>query len=146
MAAQFSLLGILALAPTSTLWSLPESASAAATVGRLIGGVVILVGAARLDLAASVHPAPTVTARLQTTGAYRYARHPIYTGVLILATALVVGGRSFLHIAAWTALVLVLNLKARFEERLLAQRFPDYPWYAARTGRFLPIPIRSKRE
>lgn len=136
--AQLALLGILVLAPTGTAWALPGWARAAGSIGRIVGAAAIVVGAVGLGRGASVHPAPTAEAVLRTNGAYRFARHPIYTGVLVLGAAMVVTGRSVVHLAAWVALLAVLTVKARFEEGLLAARFPGYPAYASRTGRFLP--------
>jgi protein-S-isoprenylcysteine O-methyltransferase Ste14 len=141
VSAQFALLAVLVLAPTGTAWALPPAVEALGTAGRVVGAAAILIGAAQLGLAASVHPAPTNTATLRTDGAYRLVRHPIYTGVLVLGAALALTGRSLLHLAAWAALLGVLVVKARFEERLLAARFPDYEDYARRTGRFLPRPF-----
>jgi protein-S-isoprenylcysteine O-methyltransferase Ste14 len=69
---------------------------------------------------------------------YRYVRHPIYTGVLVLAAGIAVRGGSVLHLIAWTMLVAVIAAKARLEERLLVQRFPDYAAYMAATNRFVP--------
>lgn len=43
---------------------------------------------------------------------------------------------------AWLALLGVLLLKTRLEERALAARFPDYRRYAAATPRLVPNPIR----
>lgn len=136
--AQFALLAVLVLAPTGTSWTLPPALRAVGTAGRLLGAIAILVGAAQLGLAASIHPAPTAVATLRTAGPYRWVRHPIYMGVLVLGAALALTGRSPLHVAAWVALWGVLTVKARFEEGLLRVRFPEYGDYARRTGRFLP--------
>ncbi len=138
VSAQFGLLAILVLVPAGSMWPLPPALRAIGTAGRVLGAVAIVVGALRLGPAASVHPAPTAGATLRTDGPYRYVRHPIYTGVLVLAAALVVTGRSPVHVAAWVALLGVFTVKARFEERLLRARFPDYAEYARRTGRFVP--------
>jgi len=35
-------------------------------------------------------------------------------------------------------LVVLLNFKARFEERLLLAKFPEYAAYAAKVGRLFP--------
>lgn len=144
VSAQFALLAVLAFAPTGTAWSLPDAARSLGTVGRVAGAVAIVIGALRLGVAASVHPAPTTKAVLRTDGAYLYARHPIYTGVLLLGAAMALTGRSLLHVAAWAALLGVLTIKSRFEERLLSERFPDYGIYASRTRRFLPLPTRRR--
>jgi protein-S-isoprenylcysteine O-methyltransferase Ste14 len=138
VATQLALLGILALAPTGTAWPLPDVVRMLGTIGRIVGAAAIVIGGLRLGLAASVHPAPTAAATLRTDGPYRYVRHPIYTGVLTLGAALGLAGRSPIHVAAWVSLLGVLTVKARFEERLLTDRFGGYPAYAARTGRFLP--------
>jgi protein-S-isoprenylcysteine O-methyltransferase Ste14 len=140
VSAQFALLGILVVAPTGTAWALPDAARALGVLGRIVGVAAIVLGGFRLGVGASVHPAPTTKAVLRTTGPYRWTRHPIYTGVLVFGAALALTGRSILHVAAWAALLGVLTTKARFEERLLAERFPDYPAYARRTRRFLPFP------
>jgi len=136
--AQLALLGVLVVAPAGTAWALPAPLRWVGALGRVAGAAAIVVGALGLGRAASVHPAPTAGAVLRTAGAYRWVRHPIYTGVLVFAGAMALTGRSVLHLAAWAALLALLSVKARFEERLLAQRFPDFPTYAAHTGRFLP--------
>ena len=77
---------------------------------------------------------------LVTAGLYRYSRHPIYTGVLMLAAAagLSVGteraGLGFLII------LLGVLLKLRDEERLLFDHFPrQYEDYRRRTKRLVPF-------
>ena len=77
---------------------------------------------------------------LITRGLYRYVRHPIYTGILlmILGTALFVGtpsaGIGFLII------VLALWFKLRAEEELLTDHFPrEYPAYRNRTKALIPF-------
>lgn len=138
VAAQLGLLALLVLAPTGKAWPLPPVVQAVGTVGRVLGGVAIVVGSLRLGRAASVHPEPTGRAALRTDGPYRFVRHPIYTGVLVLGAALALTGRSPLHVVAWAALLAVISVKARFEERLLTERFDGYAEYARRTGRFVP--------
>lgn len=142
--AQFVLLGVLVAAPTGSAWSLPGPVRTLGTIGQIAGAAAIVLGVVRLGVAASVHPAPTTNAVLRTDGAYCYARHPICTGVLILGAAMALTGRSLLHLAAWAVLLGVLTVKARFEERLLTERFAGYPAYAAGTGRFLPLPTRRR--
>lgn len=143
VASQFALLTVLVFAPTGTAWPLPPALQAIGTAGRVVGALAIVVGAARLGRGASIHPAPTPGATLRTDGPYRFVRHPIYTGVLVFGAALALTGRSLLHLVAWATLVAVLTVKARFEERLLAARFPGYAGYARATGRFVPRPSSS---
>ena len=76
---------------------------------------------------------------LITTGLYRYVRHPIYTGILlmILGTAVFVGTPS----AGIGFLIIILGIwfKLRAEEELLTEHFPrKYPAYKKRTKALIP--------
>jgi len=93
----------------------------------------------------SVLPEPRASARLVTTGPYAHVRHPMYVAVLVGALGLAAGWNSVAHWIAWIALAVVLDRKARREERLLAERFSGYAAYMARTPRFVPRPGRRAR-
>jgi protein-S-isoprenylcysteine O-methyltransferase Ste14 len=76
------------------------------------------------------------------TGPYRFARHPIYTGILLLClgTAMARGrlqcGVGFLFLCAgfW--------IKIKQEESLLLRHFPDtYPSYLSRVKALVPFVI-----
>lgn len=72
-------------------------------------------------------------------GPYRWARHPIYTGTLLLGigTALVVGMVS--SVVAVIFLGGSLLLRVRDEEKVMLQQFPeDYPRYQRRTRLLIP--------
>lgn len=143
--AQAGLLLLLAVAPNGSSWPVPGPVQLAGTVLRWVGGAAILVGAVRLGAGVSVHPAPTASAELRTSGPYRFVRHPIYTGVLLLAGGIAVTAASPVALVVSAALVAVLSVKVRFEERLLARRFPGYDAYARSTPRFLPRPALRRR-
>ncbi|MEZ6131550.1 MAG: isoprenylcysteine carboxylmethyltransferase family protein [Planctomycetaceae bacterium] len=87
----------------------------------------------------SVMPQARDDAELKTSGPYRYVRHPMYSGLLLFCCGLVFTPWHWWKLAAFVGLVLVLALKSRIEERLLAQRFPAYPDYARTTKRFVPF-------
>jgi len=145
VAGQFGLLAALVLAPTGDDWDVPSWLRTIGTAGRIAGAAAIVLGAIQLGTSLSAHPAPPRDATLRTTGAYRYARHPIYTGVLVLAAAIAATAGSVLHAVLWAVLLALLTVKARFEERLLRQRFPGYPAYRASTRRFLPLPTSATK-
>jgi protein-S-isoprenylcysteine O-methyltransferase Ste14 len=75
---------------------------------------------------------------LVTTGPYRFVRHPIYLGGLLITL-----GEVWLR---WSPLVLVLNLlfvaaqivRLRYEDEVLDRAFPDYREYRARTSALIP--------
>jgi protein-S-isoprenylcysteine O-methyltransferase Ste14 len=140
VAAQFTLLGVLVLGPSGGIWRAAGWLPGLAQVLRVAGAMTIAVGALALGRGASVHPAPTSAAVLRTGGLYRFVRHPIYSGVLLLAAGITATNGGAGAVGAFLALILVLNTKARLEERLLRERFPGYADYARRTPRVVPFP------
>ncbi len=77
---------------------------------------------------------------LITRGPYQYVRHPIYTGILLMAlgTAAAFGTWS----APWGFLIILVGilLKLRSEEQLLSRHFTkEYPEYKKRTKTLIPF-------
>jgi protein-S-isoprenylcysteine O-methyltransferase Ste14 len=106
----------------------------------LIGGgiAVTILAIIHLNFNISIFPTPKKEGVLIQGGIYKYIRHPIYTGVLMLAF-----GWSFLYASGYQFLLtLILTglfyLKSRYEEEKLLARFPDYAQYKNQTGMFLP--------
>jgi len=56
----------------------------------------------------------------------------------LFAASQVLGSRSVPVVVAGIALLVLINVKARWEERRLCDRFSDYPDYARHTPRFVP--------
>jgi protein-S-isoprenylcysteine O-methyltransferase Ste14 len=73
-------------------------------------------------------------------GPYRFVRHPIYTGILMMffATALAQG-----HMSGFAATLLMFAsfwIKLRDEERLMLRQFPErYAAYQRRAKRIIPF-------
>ena len=136
MSGQFALLAVLLTAAWdgATARGLQVSGGLA-----VVAGLAIMVAASRrLGRELRTHPAPSSTAVLRVDGAYRFVRHPIYAGLLLMAAGLAAVAGAILAAVAFAALLALLSLKARFEERLLEDRFPGYRDYARRTPRFVP--------
>ena len=138
VAGQFLLLALIVFLPGGTAWALPTWAVRTLDVLALAGLVLVVVGALGLGRGLTAMPLPNEHARLRTGGLYRWVRHPIYSGLLLFALCRTVVSGSLHTAAAFALLAILLTAKARWEESRLVERFPDYPDYASRTGRFVP--------
>ncbi len=85
-----------------------------------------------------IRPAIKEGAILVTHGPYRYIRHPMYASILLAGLGLLLITFSWLRLAAFFVLWLVLYLKLRIEEELLARHFSDYTSYQKRSRMFFP--------
>lgn len=135
---QFGVLAALLVLPAGDLWERSLITGAVSGVLIILGVIVALAAGRRLGRSLTPLPIPRAEGQLVTTGVFRYIRHPIYSGLLVIGAGLTVWGGSWVHILALGLLWLVLNTKAHFEEKLLSERYPDYSAYRAVTGRFVP--------
>jgi protein-S-isoprenylcysteine O-methyltransferase Ste14 len=66
-------------------------------------------------------------------GPYRFVRHPIYSGVLLMLFGTMLLSGTIAGVIVVVITVAALSVKARREERLLTKHFPDsYPRYRER--------------
>jgi len=99
----------------------------------LVSAIIALACALQLKSNLSAFPDPR-TRRLATGGIYRWERHPMYAGLLLLALGWVVWTGSLPALAAMVPLAWFLRRKAALEEKLLGKIYPEHARYAARTG------------
>jgi len=76
--------------------------------------------------------------KLVTGGPYAWARHPLYTVEMIT-----IAGTALQFQAPWSwavaaVVVVLLWIRSHYEEQVLAESFPEYSEYRARTKRFIP--------
>jgi len=77
--------------------------------------------------------------QLIRSGPYAIVRHPIYTGLIIMALGTVLDEGTAVGLPLVGALSLVLWIKSRREEELMAASFPvDYPDYRRHVRAFIP--------
>ena len=138
VAGQFVLIGILVVLPTRHDWPVSTALTVACGAATVVGLAVMVIGASGLGRGLTATPLPNAHAQLRTGGLYRYARHPIYSGLLLTMASITVASGSWLRLLTLGVLVLLLTAKARWEETRLIQRFEGYAGYAARTPRFVP--------
>lgn len=138
--AQFAVLAVIVVAPAGDLPWIGNPWT------EFVGQLLVLTGLsfivwAGIVLGSSVtaHPMPNSRSVLRTTGPFQVARHPIYSGLLAFAIGAAFAGASWLHVISAAVLIVVLSAKARFEERLLLDRFgSEYRDYGRLVGRFTP--------
>jgi protein-S-isoprenylcysteine O-methyltransferase Ste14 len=114
-------------------------------LARTVGDVFFYAGIA-LDAWAFLYlgrgltpsPLPNGAGKLVVKGPYAIARHPIYTGVIVLSIGITIRSGSYVVVVATVALIALFAVKARWEEKHLASTFPGYVDYMGDTGRFFP--------
>ena len=105
----------------------------------ILGANLLYLSGRALGRSLTPFPRPREGGELVTEGPYRWARHPIYGGGILffLGWALYSGPPALLGLAA---LALVWTGKSKLEERLMAERYPDYERYRQETPRrFVPF-------
>jgi len=141
---QFILLGLLIFVPSSGLNTGVFSyfLSVVSILSLLTGFVILGLSALALGKSLTAHPIPGKNAQLVTGGLYKFVKHPIYSGLILVALGLTISGGFFPHVLFFAGLLLLLNYKASFEEALLTKTYAGYADYSKKTGRFVPRLIR----
>lgn len=105
----------------------------------VIGAVQATLGLLHLGVSLTPYPEPLELGNLVHGGVYRHVRHPVYGGITLGMVGLA------LYQLSWAGLVIAVGggiffwLKAGFEERRLAVKYPHYGNYRAQTrARLIP--------
>lgn len=145
VAAQITLMGLVAFGPRTvagrTLWPFPFASACRVlgTVSMIGGAALVIAGVAYLGRALTPLPYPRQAAPLTQGGAFRFVRHPMYSGGLAVCFGWalhVQSGWTFLYAVA---LFVLLDVKSRREERWLADKFPAYAAYRKRVRKLVPF-------
>ncbi len=78
--------------------------------------------------------------QLITHGVYRFTRHPIYLGVIMVCIGVPVYTSSLYGLLTMSALIPIILNRIRMEERLLSEEFGDaYRAYKEATSKLIPF-------
>lgn len=86
-----------------------------------------------------VNPEVAEGSRLVTNGIYKYIRHPMYLGLILVSFALVLNDLTFLRIVLFDLLVINQIFKLTYEEKLLEKHFEGYKEYRKKTKKIIPF-------
>lgn len=139
--AILQILTLLAVVVLGLIWPGQDRWIPNGIVGRvllLLSAALALVGFLTLGSNLSPHPKPRPQGTLVQHGIYAWIRHPLYTSLMVGSIGWAFLWQSAPALVAALALVVILDAKARVEERWLHNQFPAYADYARRVRRFLP--------
>jgi len=116
-----------------------QIAAAAGSVLFLAGAFMATTGVVHLGKNLTPLPHPKEHATLVVSGAYRFVRHPIYSGIAFMAFGWSLWLGSGLTAGYALLLFIFFDIKSRREERLLVAKFPEYAAYRARVRKLIPF-------
>ena len=105
----------------------------------LFGAFTALAGVLSLGQNLTAVPFPKEKATLVEGGAYRYVRHPIYSGILVGSLGWGLLTNSLLALLFTLVLLLLFDVKSRREEQWLADKYANYAAYQARVRKLIPL-------
>ena len=105
----------------------------------LAGGIFVTVlGYRTLGSSHSPWTNPIEGGHLVTTSIYRFVRHPIYTGWIVVALGWALFFSTLFGVGVAIAGFIFYDLKAREEEKWLIEKYSDYAAYQRQVRRFIP--------
>ena len=124
------------LVPPIVRWHLPGGWNLLALIPAASGIVICITSVLQLKRNLTPFPAPVPGGQLITSGMFRWARHPIYSGLILFFSAFAVYQESLGKVLVALLLLVLFYVKSGYEERRLEKSYPHYLQYKLRTGRF----------
>ena len=104
----------------------------------ILGTVIALMAAINLGKNLTPLPRPKENAVLIQVGLYRFVRHPIYFGVIVLSIGWGLIQQSTLVWMYVLIIAIFFDIKSRKEEQWLVERFSAYVNYQGRVRKLIP--------
>lgn len=104
----------------------------------IIGIIISLLAVLQLNKNLSPFPTPKENAVLLENGLYKFVRHPIYSGLLLLSYGFGIYVDSIYKLVISSLLLMLFYFKTNYEEKQLERKFPEYSSYKQKVGRFFP--------
>jgi protein-S-isoprenylcysteine O-methyltransferase Ste14 len=137
------IIGIL-LTPVGDAWPLPPAVAAFANALTWLGLALVVWAVLVFGRGVTPFPLPSNRAQLRTRGPYRWIRHPMYTGVIVLMARSALGRRNWIAAVLWAVLVVFFLTKMRWEERRLVETYPGYSSYREAVPDLIPFGRRAE--
>jgi len=101
--------------------------------------LLILLSLIQLNKNLTAYPTPKQNAELIKKGVYKYVRHPIYSGIILIAFFYGLFAQSSWKIIISILLFFFFLIKSQYEEKQLEKKYNDYIEYKKHTSRFFPF-------
>lgn len=142
------ILVLLYLLPDQLIYQIPPPWIFLIILGQLAGAIIIVVGILQtglwsfIGITQIIEPGNGTSTVMITSGLYRWVRHPLYTGGLLMIWLMPKMTVNLLTI--FIILTIYLIVGAKLEEKRLLYDFGDeYREYQQRVPMLLPIPRRK---
>lgn len=103
-----------------------------------LGGILIMFATNNLKPSLKISPIPEPSGILISVGIYKYVRHPMYLAVLLIGFGISGYADSLAGWLIQLLLLVILNIKASFEDALLLELHPDALHYQFHTSKLIP--------
>lgn len=102
------------------------------------GPLIIIWASINLGRSISPFPTPNEKGVLITSGIFKFIRHPIYSGFLLLLIGVTISTGSLSRVVITLLSMIFYSIKASYEEQRLMKKYPGYFQYKEQTGKFIP--------
>jgi len=115
-----------------------ETISQIGLITAIFGILIIVISLLQLNNNLSPFPTPKTGSKLIQNGVYKFVRHPIYTGIILMTFGYGLYLNSPYKVIIAIVLYILFYFKSSYEEQRLKSVFSDYENYKTKTGRFFP--------